>query len=197
MYEVIGSVKTRTFRVLWLLEELGQPYRFIEETPRSAGIVALNPLGKVPALRVDGDVLTDSVAIMTFLADRHGAFTAPAGTVARARQDALSLYIIDEMDAILWSAAKHSFVLPEEKRVADLKPTLGWEYDRAVRHLCRRLEKSPFLCGDALTLPDILAAHCAEWAKAAKILPRLPLFDDYLARLAARPAFQGARDPKR
>lgn len=196
MYEVIGSPKTRTFRVLWLLEELGAPYRFIEETPRSEGIIALNPLGKVPALRVDGDILTDSVAIMTFLADRHSAFTAPAGSIARARQDALTFYIIDEMDAVLWSSAKHSFVLPEEKRVANLKPTLGWEYERAARHLCRRLEKSPFLCGDDLSLPDILATHCAEWAKAAKIMPRIPVFDAYLERMAARPAYQAARTPR-
>ena len=196
MYEVIGSVRTRTFRVLWLLEELDQPYRFIEEAPQSAGIVALNPLGKVPALRVDQDVLTDSVAIMTFLADRHGAFTAPAGSIARARQDALTLYIIDEMDAVLWSAAKHSFALPEERRVSGLKPTLGWEYERAVRHLCRRLEKAPYLCGDAMTLPDILAAHCADWAKAAKIMPKIPVFDAYLARMTARPAYARAATPR-
>ncbi|WP_108263569.1 glutathione S-transferase family protein [Mangrovicoccus ximenensis] len=196
MYEVIGSHRTRTFRVLWLLEELGQPYRFIEETPRSEGIIALNPLGKVPALRIDGDVLTDSVAIMTFLADRHGAFTAPAGSVARARQDALTFFIIDEMDAVLWSAAKHSFVLPEEKRVPSLKPTLGWEYERAARHLCRRLEKSPYLCGAELTLPDILATHCAEWAKQAKIMPRLPVFEEYLGRMTGRTAFKAALAPK-
>ena len=117
MYRVIGTAKSRAFRVLWMLEELGQAYEVEPAMPQSDDIRRYNPLGKVPAL-VDGDaVLTDSVAIMTYLADKHGAMTAPAGTPERARQDAMTLWLVDEMDALLWTAAKHSFVLPEKLRV--------------------------------------------------------------------------------
>ena len=84
MYRVIGTVKSRAFRVLWMLEELGQPYEMLPVPPRSEEARSFNPLGKIPAL-VDGDeVLTDSVAIMTYLADKHGGLTALAGTAARA-----------------------------------------------------------------------------------------------------------------
>ena len=84
MYTVIGGTKSRAFRVMWMLEELGQPYTLNPAAPRSEEARKYNPSGKIPAL-VDGDeVLTDSLAIMTYLADKHGALTAPAGTPERA-----------------------------------------------------------------------------------------------------------------
>ncbi|WP_299966801.1 glutathione S-transferase family protein [uncultured Roseobacter sp.] len=171
MYKVIGTTKSRTFRVLWTLAEIGAPFEQIAVAPRSEEALRYNASGKVPAL-VDGDaVLTDSVAIMTYLADKHGQLTAPAGTIARAEQDALTLWLIDEFDAILWSAAKHSFVLPEERRVPAVKETLKWEFERAAAQLSARLQ-GPFLMDDALSLPDILACHCLNWAIGAKF-PRV------------------------
>jgi glutathione S-transferase len=114
MYTVIGKPMTRAFRVIWTLEELGQPYDLNTAAPHSPDIVAVNPSGKVPALVEDGEVITDSTAIITYLADKHGALTAPAGTMARAKQDAVTHQILDEIDAVLWTAARHSFALPEE-----------------------------------------------------------------------------------
>ena len=106
MYTVIGGTKTRAFRVMWMLEELGQPYDLNPAAPRSDEARKYNPSGKIPAL-VDGDeVLTDSVAVMTYLADKHGALTAPAGTPARARQDAMTFWLIDEFDAVKEIATK-------------------------------------------------------------------------------------------
>ena len=73
MYTVIGTLTSRTFRVLWALEELGQPYAHEPVPPHSERVMALNATGKIPVLLVDGAALTDSTAILTFLADRHGA----------------------------------------------------------------------------------------------------------------------------
>ena len=112
MYEVIGTRASRSLRVLWMLEEIGQPYTHLPAGPRSDEALAANPSGKVPSLRVEGDVITDSVAIMTYLGDHHGALTYPAGTILRARQDALTFQIIDDVDALLWTAARHGFILP-------------------------------------------------------------------------------------
>lgn len=189
MYRVIGTTKSRAFRVLWTLEELGAPYEQIAASPRSDEAKLYNPLGKIPAL-VDGEaVLTDSVAIMTYLADKHGKLTAPAGTIARARQDAVTFWLIDEFDAILWSAAKHSFALPEEVRVPAVKDALKYEFEQAAANLSQRLD-GPFLMGDEITLPDILACHCLNWAIGAKF----PRTDDklfqYAKALRERPAFQ-------
>ncbi|WPZ21518.1 glutathione S-transferase [Sulfitobacter faviae] len=191
MYTVIGGTKTRAFRVMWMLEELGQPYDLTPAAPRSDEARKYNPSGKIPAL-VDGDeVLTDSVAIMTYLADKHGALTAPAGTPARARQDAMTFWLIDEFDAVLWAAAKHSFVFPEEARVPAIKDSLKAEFERAASTLSDRLE-GPFLMGDQITLPDLLAVHCINWSIGAKF----PRVDDKLnlwaKSLRERPAFVAA-----
>lgn len=191
MYTVIGPVKSRAFRVMWMLEELGEPYEHIPAAPRSEDARRYNPSGKVPAL-VDGDeILTDSMAILTYLGDKHGKLTAPAGTIARARQDALTFWLVDEFDAILWAAAKHSFVLPEEKRMPAIKDVLKEEFAASAAQLAARLD-GPFLMGDDITIPDILACHCLNWAVGANF----PRVDDklfaYAKALRERPAFQAA-----
>ncbi|WP_299202889.1 glutathione S-transferase family protein [uncultured Tateyamaria sp.] len=193
MYRVIGTVKSRAFRVLWMLEELGQPYELVEAFPRSEEATAHNPLGKIPAL-VDGDeVLTDSVAIMTYLADKHGGLTAPAGTAARARQDAITLWLIDELDALLWTHSKHTFVLPEKLRLPDISSTLHKEFARNADIFAGMLEQSgDFIMGDHISLPDLLAVHCFGWAFGAEF-PALPdSIKAYSKRLRARPAFRAA-----
>ncbi|WP_299650370.1 glutathione S-transferase family protein [uncultured Tateyamaria sp.] len=195
MYRVIGTVKSRAFRVLWMLEELGQPYELVEAFPRSDEATKFNPLGKIPAL-VDGDeVLTDSVAIMTYLADKHGGLTAPAGTPERARQDAVTLWLIDELDALLWTNSKHAFVLPENLRVPDISATLHKEFARNAETFAGMLDQSgAFIMGDQITLPDLLAVHCFGWAFGAGFPPLPDGVKAYSKRLRARPAFRAAAD---
>lgn len=190
MYTVIGGIRTRAARVLWMLEELGLPYHHEAVAPRSDAVRAVNPAGKVPVL-IDGDTaITDSTAIIQYLADRHGAFTHPVGTHARARQDSLTQFILDEFDAALWAAARHSFILPEEKRLPAIKPVLHWEFARSEETLVARLGDGPFLMGAEMTVPDIIAAHCGIWAEGAKFPITQPRFAEYIAMMRARPAWQ-------
>ncbi|MEL6450517.1 MAG: glutathione S-transferase family protein [Pseudomonadota bacterium] len=193
MYRVIGTVKSRAFRVLWMLEELGQPYDLVSAGPRSEVARQYNPLGKIPALVDGADTLTDSVAIMTYLADKHGRLTAPAGTPARARQDAVTLWLIDELDAALWTNAKHNMVLPDKLRVPQIVPTLHKEFTRNAETFAGMLDGSDYIMGDAITLPDLLAVHCFGWAFGAGF-PALPEpVKAYTKRLRARPAFRAAQ----
>ncbi len=72
-----GSIYTRTFTARWILEELGLPYRVERVNIRageqkSAAFLAINPMGKIPALTDDGVVVTETVAICLYLADRYG-----------------------------------------------------------------------------------------------------------------------------
>ncbi|MBD1546439.1 glutathione S-transferase family protein [Roseibium aggregatum] len=191
MYKVIGAFQSRVMRVLWTLEELGEPYEHDPAPPRSETVLALNPAGKIPIL-IDGDaVVTDSVAICTYLADKHGKLTFPAGTVERARQDSLTQFGVDELDGVLWTAAKNSFVHPEEVRVPEIKAVCRLEFDRALKTLAARLGDGPYLMGDTFTIADIIAGHCLGWAIAAKFdLPKEGPLYDYSMRLRARPAFQ-------
>ena len=191
MYEVIGATQTRAFRVLWMLEELGQEYGHLDVAPRSDELRRYNPTGKAPVLLADGTPVIDSTAIITYLADKHGALTYPAGTLERARQDALTHFVLDEMDAVLWTAARHSFILPEEKRVPEVKDSLKWEFERSQHVLLERMGDGPFLMGEPMTLPDIIATHCVPWA----MLSKFPLLDEFKAygkRLSQRDAYQRA-----
>lgn len=194
MYTVIGTGKSRTFRVLWLLEELGQPYQHVPANPRSDGVVEFNPAGKVPVLIDDGTPITDSTAILTYLADRHGGFTYPAGTLDRARQDSLTQFLLDEFDAALWLAARHSFVLPEEMRLSAIKNTLRWEFEHSQKTLIHRIGDGPYLMGAQPTVPDFILTHCLSWALAARFPIAEQRLSDYLDRMRERPAWQRAAE---
>lgn len=192
MYTVIGGVASRAFRVLWMLEELGAAYEHRPAGPRSDEVRALNPSGKIPVLIDDGHTLTDSSAILTYLADKHQALTYPAGTIDRARQDAYTFAILDELDAVLWTAARHSFVLPEAERVPEVKDSLKQEFSRNVAQLMDRMP-GPFLMGEMMTVPDVILTHCGNWAVSANFPGPGPGFANYLSNMRARPAYGRTR----
>lgn len=191
-YQVIGNAKSRARRVIWLLEELGAPYEYVLANPRSPEVFALNPLGKIPVLK-DGDtILADSTAILIYLADKHNALTHAPGTVERAVQDGHLFFVLDEFDALLWLAAKHSFILPEDQRVPELKPRLRQEFVQSCARLGARIA-GPFLQGEQMTIADIVAGHCLDWAASAKFE-----IDDqnvlaYQARLRDQAAYKKAQ----
>ncbi|MFW8635896.1 glutathione S-transferase family protein [Cribrihabitans pelagius] len=193
MYTVIGTPRTRAFRVLWALEEIGAPYELKLHGPQSPEVRALNTSGKVPVLVEGEEAISDSTAIVTYLADKHGQLTASAGTLARARQDALTHLVLDELDAVLWTAARHSFILPEEHRVSAVKESLKWEFARNLARLEARLG-GHFLMGDEFTIADIICGHCLNWAYAAKFPVESEGMLAYGKRLRARDAYRRVAD---
>ncbi|MGA0963480.1 MAG: glutathione S-transferase family protein [Paracoccaceae bacterium] len=191
MYTVVGSRTNRTFRVLWALEELGLEYDHKPYAVRSPEALEHSPTGKLPALIAEGELITDSAAIITFLADRHGGLTFPAGSVQRAKQDALLHRVNDEIDAVLWTAARHSFILPEVERVPAVKESLKLEFARSLDRLMEQID-GPYLMGDTMTIPDIILAHCGGWAYNAKFPLENEAFKTYTKRLRERDAFKRA-----
>ena len=189
MLTLYGTPKSRAFRPLWLLEELETDFVHKPVSARDPEVVKLNPSGKIPVLVANGVTLWDSSAIMTYLSDRAGKFTHTAGTLDRARQDAVMFQALDEMDACLWMAARHSFVLPEKHRLPEVKDSLKWEFSLAVDRMGARVKDSAFVAGDEMTIADIVVTHCAGWA----VLAKFPLENDdlrnYLDRMRARPAY--------
>lgn len=188
MYTVIGRANSRATRVLWMLEELGQSYEHVPASPRSEGVISFNPAGKVPVLIEDGTPITDSTAIIQYLADKHSALTYPAGTLDRARQDSLTQFLLDEFDAALWMAARHSFVLPEALRQSAIKDSLIWEFTNSQKTLVHRMGEGEFLMGAHMTVPDVILTHCGIWAKVAKFPIKEERLSAYLDRMTARPA---------
>ena len=191
MLTLYGTSKTRALRPLWLLEELGLDYTHQPTPPHGDALKPMSNLGKVPVLDADGTAITDSTAILTYLADREGRFTAPAGTIERAEQDALTFMILDDLEGQLWIAAKHSFILPEERRVPAVKETAKWEFARNIDKLMER-RRGTWLMGDDMTIPDILAVHCGGWAKSAKFDTPNEDYIAYIKQGRARDAFKRA-----
>lgn len=192
-YVVFGGARSRAMRVLWMLEELGLAYTVVAAMPRSEEVRALNPTGKIPVLVEDGVAIPDSVAIMTYLADKHGALTAPAGTIERAQQDAFVQAVNDEIDGVLWAAARHSFILPEEHRVAGVKDSLRWEFARNEGAIADRMsEDGPYVMGAQMSIADILLSHCMGWAGSAKFDVQNDRLIAHNEMMRARPAFKRA-----
>lgn len=189
MLTVIGPKGGRVFRVVWALEEMGLPYEHEIARPHSEGMYAVNPLGQAPALRDGEAVLTDSLAILHYLADRTGKLTYPAGSVERARMDARINFVLTEMEAPIWLMARHGFVLPKEQRAPGMRAVAEADFARAEAKFETLLGGHAFLCGDDFTLADIFAGDMVRWARQAKIELTSEVLADYSDRLAARPAW--------
>ena len=190
---VTGPVRSRTFRVLWMLEELGLDYEHRIEMPHSEAVTALNPLKQVPILQ-DGDtVLTDSLAILNYLADRNERFTFAAGTPERARMDARINFVLTEIEAPLWMRGRHSYVLPEDMRHPEIFPVLDRDLRMAEKKFAALLGDAEFLAGDEFTIADIVAGHVAGWAAGVELVDGDGPLATYFNRLKSRPAWVRGR----
>ena len=191
MLTVVGTTPSRTFRVFWALEELGLPYERLTEHAQSQAVFALNPLGQIPILKDDKTILTDSLAILHYLADRHGGLTYPAGSVERSRMDARINFLLTELEAPIWLMARHGFVLPKERRHPGLRPMCEADFAYGEAKFAKLLGDAAFFAGDTLTLADIIAGQIASWARAAKITLQTTTAE-YLSRMEDRSAWQRA-----
>jgi glutathione S-transferase len=192
MYKVIGNTNTRTLRVLWAMKEIGLKYEHVQVNAQSVDAKKVNISGKVPTLDANGVNIADSTAIVTYLADKYNQLTFPAGTIERAQQDSFTQFILDELDSILWTAARHSFVLPKEMRVSELKDTLRWEFARSLKILESRMGSGPNVMGEEFTIPDIILTHVGGWARVAKFDIPDGKLRDYFRRQIKRPAYISA-----
>lgn len=199
--KLYGYRNGRTLRVLWTLEELGLTYDYVEVDVmrgegRSPSFLELNPAGKVPVLDDDGTIITESAAICIHLAEKHpqlGLLSA-MGTPERAQCHKWISYILTELDAPLWTIAKHRFGLPRERRVPAVIETAGWEFRNAVKILASAIEGKLFLVGTSLTVADILAGHTLLWARSARVAFDGAALETYLEGLLARDAAIRARE---
>ena len=189
MLQVFGRVKSRTFRVVWFLEEAGIPYDLKEIAPRSEDAKKIYKNGKIPFIVDEHNVVSDSVAILTYLSDKNNVFTQSPGSIERAKQDAITFRILDEFEALLWVAAKHTFILPTEKKVPDIIKILKWEFTRNQEKFIDEFTMNNFLCGERFLVPDILLVHCLVWAESMNF-SICDSLTKYVDRLKERPAYQ-------
>jgi glutathione S-transferase len=198
--KLYGYKNGRTLRALWALEEAEVTYDYVEidlfkGEGKSASFLKINPAGKVPVL-VDGDhVITESAAICLHLGEKYPAsgLLPPAGTLARTECYKWVSFVLTELDAALWTIAKHRFALPREKRVDAILKTAAWEYGVGAKLLETAVVNATYLAGDAFSVADILAGHTLMWAKSARVEVKSAVLDTYLDTLEARGALRRAR----
>jgi len=199
MITVYGYPHSRSDRIVWLLEELEQAYEFklIDFTKaelKSPAVLKINPAGKVPALQEGDLVMTESGAMVTYIADKfsEAGLIPKAGTTERAIHDQWSYFALTELEQPLWTQGKHKFALPKEYRVNEIFPTTVWEFSKALALFSAGLGDNEFILGSKFQVADILLAHTLDWAMAFKNDLEYDNLKDYATRLTARPAFARA-----
>ena len=188
----------RGLRVIWLCEEMGLSYSVENHAfPTPSAYRALNPLGSVPFLEDAGGVgLNESIAILLYLAERHGPTplypTAEPAQLARCLQ--LALFGETELGMNLNPLIAARFLAgPDEKRNWSVVG-LEQRVERAVAYAEGLIAQRPYLVGDALTLADIsVSCGLTIWQSALNgALP--PGLQAYQQRLAQRPSYSRAAE---
>jgi glutathione S-transferase len=179
--------RSRSSRIIWLLEELGAPYEIkMTNIPRMDGSGASDPTNphpdkKVPALVHHGQLITESVAIILYLTDLFP----EAGMGPKTGQPLRGSYLT-------WLAYYAGVIEPVvTMEFADLgahpavQRTFG---SRAAvdKRILGALKAGPYVLGEQFSGADILIASMGQWAR--KMLPEDAIVDEYLSRCAARPA---------
>ena len=182
---------SRSKQVRWTLLELGLEFRSVEgvDILHSEQLKQVNPMGKVPAVMIDGEPLFEAAAICTYLADLNPEkkLIAPSGTRERALHMQWVSFALSEMEAYLWSNARNTFVIPEENRITALFKQNAKAFISAARVLNKVFEDTNYIVGNRFSVTDILLGFTLNWGNGVKLLEQTPKLQEYLARLKERP----------
>ncbi|RAI04172.1 glutathione S-transferase [Acuticoccus sediminis] len=176
----------------WMLEEVGVPYDVVYLTYGEAGMGgaeyrAINPMGKVPAIRHNGETVTETAAICAYLADAFpeaGLAPEPGHRGAFYRWLFFGAGCIDP--AVIAKAL--DFQVPPEREAA-----AGFgSFQRTFDTLEAALSAGPYLAGDKFTAADLYVGAQLNWGMGFNIIEPRPVFKDYAGRLTARDAYKRA-----
>lgn len=193
MMKLYWSPRSRSFSALWLMEETGQPYERVltdistgaQKTP---DFLAINPMGKVPALTDGATSVAESAAICAYVAERYpdAKLAPPVGDPRRAKY----LQWLFFAPGCIEPATVQLFTKLELQETA-----AGWgSATRVLDVLDAALARGPWLLGDMFTAADIMVGSGLNFGvRMFKVMPSRPSFERYLDACAARPAFQRAQ----
>lgn len=184
MLTLFHAPRSRSTRIVWLLEELGVPYHLHHVSIRyrdgsGDGPDAANPHpdGKVPTLVHDGALVTESAAVATYLAD----LVPEAGLAPRVGERDRGAYLT----WLSWIEGEFGPAIFARMAAPDAP-----EFDAALRRLTGALAAGPYLLGERFGAADVMMGGTLGWAR--DLLPADPAIGAYLARLTRRPAFARA-----
>jgi glutathione S-transferase len=179
----------------WMLEEVGQPYKVevmdYASTMKGPAYLAINPMGKVPALRHGDAVVTETAAICAYLADAFPqAHLAPAhGSKERAPYYRWLFFASGPVEAAISNKALGFVVPPERERMIGYG-TLA----QALNALEAAVSKSDYIAGDSFTAVDLYVGSHIGFGMMFGTLEKRPAFEKYWQRVSSRPACKRAKD---
>jgi glutathione S-transferase len=182
--------QTRATGTRVLLEELGAPYdlhvlNMKAGEQRQPAYLAINPLGKVPAIGHRGQLVTEQVAIFIYLADLspRAGLTPALDDVMRGPYLRWIAYYGSSFEPALIDRA-----MKREPAPASQSPY--GDYDIMLGALATQLAKGPYLLGERMTAADVLWGTAFNWTMKFGLVPKTDVFAAYAERMTARPAFQ-------
>ncbi len=198
MIRFYWTPQTRAARIMWLLEELGEPFEISqidlgsEDSRADPGFVAASPMGKVPAIS-DGDVaMADSAAIGIYLADRY-----PASGLAPPTDDSRRgsyLFWMVYTPGVIEPAMMEKFKGLEPNRTQS-----GWgSFDLMIETLSTGLQAAPWILGEQFSAADVMLGSSVDFILRFGLLPEgEAVLSEYVERCQARPAYARAiaREP--
>lgn len=193
--EFFHAPQSRSGATRALLEELGADYQLHvhnlnTSTQREADYLAINPMGKVPAIRHGEAVVTEQPAVMMYLADLY-----PGAGLAPAVDDPLRGPYLRWM--VFYGSCFEPALLDhsaERAPVPRMQSGYG-DYDSVMSTLRAQLEEpGPWLLGERFTVADVLWGTALSWMLQFGLVPDEPVYRDYADRVMARPAMQRAAE---
>jgi glutathione S-transferase len=187
------AVPSRSMVTRWMLEEVGEPYdvhtlSLANGENRAADYLAINPMGKVPALRHGDVVITENAAICAYLADAFpkAGLSVPIGDP---RRGVYLKWLFFGPSCVEPAMTDRAYPRKEEPR----RGTLGYgDFETAMNVLAKGVAAGRYLMGDQFTAADVVIGSTLRWGMMFKLLPERPEFTAYVNRFAARPALQRA-----
>lgn len=179
---------TRSLGARVLLEELGASYdlhvlNMKKNEQRDPAYLAINPMGKVPAIRHGDALVTEQPAIYIYLADLY----ADAGLAPAIGDPLRGPYL--RWLAFYGSSFEPAVVDKAWKRTTESTITSPYgDYDTMLGTLTAQLRSGPYLLGERFSAADVLWGTSLTWTTSFKLVPELPEIMDYIARVTSRPA---------
>jgi glutathione S-transferase len=196
LYYLPGS---RAERVRWILDELGLDYQvktieLFKGEGQQPDYLAIHPLGQLPALKIDGEVMIESGAIVQWLAESvPGSELAPAtDQPVRRAFDQWMYFAVASLEAPAWEMLLHGKILPDTQAIEGIVPFAEQRYAKALSVLEQALRDQDYLVDGRFSAADIMTGYILAWFP-EQLVP-YPNLEEYLARLQQRPAYP--RKPK-
>jgi len=187
------AAPSRSSIIRWMLEEIGEPYEvkllsLSKGDNRAPDYLAVNPMGKVPALRHGDAVITEAAAICAYLADEfpRAKLNVPLGDP---RRGPYLKWLFFGPSCIEPAMMDRAFPRKEEARRA----ALGYgDFDTVINVVADAVARGPYILGEQFTAADVVIGSTLRFGMLFKLLPERPEFTTYAGRLAQRPALQRA-----